>query len=82
MRRLTDDRRAPVQKAKVERVVNVVSVDSPIPTLDEFDIQIQAKNIVYQHVTNNPELQEILNVLNIVQQKGNHVNDNYIFKND
>ena len=70
---LGDDREAPVQRAKLERVVQVVTVDSPIPSMDEFDIMEQANMVVHQHLSGSPELQEILDVLNIIRQQGKSI---------
>ena len=64
-------RHATNQKAKVERVGDVTSVERQIPTVDVAEIRDQAKSFNQKMQSNTPELQEILDVLNIIRHKGN-----------
>ena len=61
---------APNQKAKVQRVGDVTSVEKQIPTVDVSEIRDQARSLNLSMKKNTPELQEILDVLNIIRHKG------------
>ena len=68
----TNGRQAPHQKAKADRVGQVTSRDTPNPSMDERDIEVQAQDIVQQHLVNAPDLQELLDILNIIRKQGKY----------
>lgn len=63
-------RNAPNQKAKVDRVGEVTSMEIQLPTVEIDEIRDQAKTLKTQMLNKSPELQEILDVLNIIRHKG------------
>ena len=52
---------------------DVTSVERLIPTVDVEEIRDQAKSFNTTMNSNTPELQEILDVLNIIRHKGNKI---------
>ena len=54
----------------MERVGDVTSVERQIPTIDVAEIRDRAKQFNLKHQNNTPELQEIIDVLNIIRHKG------------
>ena len=62
--------RATHQKQKINKVGEVTSVDRLIPTVDVTEIKNQAMSLKTSAPKNTPELQEILDVLNIIRHKG------------